>query len=296
MAYDRESDPDVRDQKPSSAEKSQDSSDESASSEARAETKSKAAGDERRTGGSRRHLESSRQRSYDEDDDDEDEDEDEDEEDEEEREVRRAAARRAKARRQAARSRGPRRKLNIPKTEEELNVPKLQTIGMLGSVSALMIIMWFAAKLACNAHPDHLREPRYVSVSQLARDPKNAALEFQTRFTAKDYLLAGEIASGPMADKIHELLTFCEANTDVCERDQIALKDKVTGTAALMDSTPAKATVEITTYVNGASPKTVTLDLVPVGQVWKVTQSRDGSLQPVDADAAAATHPTVITQ
>ena len=94
-----------------------------------------------------------------------------------------------------------RRKLDVPTTEEQLNIPKIQTIGMLGSISLLMIIMWFAARLACNAHPDQIREPRYVSVDQLARDPKNAALEFQLRLVSKDYLLAGEIGTGKMAEK-----------------------------------------------------------------------------------------------
>lgn len=176
--------------------------------------------------------------------------------------------------------------MNIPKTEEELNIPKIQTIGMLGVVSIAMIIMWFAAKLACNAHPDHLREPRYVSVNQLARDPKNAALEFQLRITSKDYLLAGEIASGKVAEKIHELLSFCEANVDTCEKQRLELKDKVTGTAALIDATSGHALVEVTTYVNGENPKTVTLDVAPFGQVWKVIQSKDGGALPSGAGAS----------
>ena len=123
-------------------------------------------------------------------------------EDDEEEEERRRRERRARAKRQAARRRVPKKKKNIPTTEEQLNVPKLQTIGMLSSISVLVIIMWFAARLACNAHPDHIRDPRYVSVAQLARDPKNAGLEFQLRFVSKDVILAGEIATGAMGDKI----------------------------------------------------------------------------------------------
>ena len=259
MAYDPDRDPDHRDPAtPDSAEAGPDAS-------------------------PPRRAESRRRRAYDEDEYDDEDDED-DEDEREER--RRAAARRARAKRRGART--PKRKLNIPKTEAELNVPKIQTIGMLGSVSVLMIIMWFAAKLACNAHPDHLREPRYVSVDQLARDPKNAALEFQLRLTSKDYLLAGEIASGKVADKIHELLSFCEQNADTCEKERLALKDKVTGTAALIDTTPGRAVVEVTTYISGASPKTVTLDVAPLGQVWKVTQSRDGGALVPAADSVGA--------
>src|ERR1700690_782816 len=134
-------------------------------------------------------------RSRDDYDDDEYDDEDDDDiDDEEERPARR------QPRRRPVRPKVARKKLNVPTTEEELNIPKFQTIGMLGSVSLLMIIMWFAARIACNAHPDQIRDPRYVSVDQMAVDPKNAALEFQLRFAAKDYLLAAELVSGKMAD------------------------------------------------------------------------------------------------
>ncbi len=203
----------------------------------------------------------------------EDEYDDDDEDNEDEEELRRRE-RRARAARRAARSRKPRIKLNIPTTEEQLNVPKFQTIGLLGSVSLLMVIMWFAARLACNAHPDHIRDPRYVSVDQLARDPKNAALEFQLRFVSKDVLLAGELVTGKMADSLRELIRACEGNTDGCGKERDALKNKVTGTANLLEMSPASAVVEVTTYISNVEPSTSVLDLVPVGQVWKVSQSR----------------------
>ena len=165
---------------------------------------------------------------------------------------------------------------------------------MLGSVSVLVIIMWFAARLACNAHPDHIRDPRYVSVAQLARDPKNAGLEFQLRLTSKDVLLAGEIATGTMGDKIRELIQACERNPDACERDRAALKNKITGTASLLEMNSKHAIVEVTTYTSNEDPHSVVLDLVPDGQVWKVTQSRESEKKvPV---AAAVTQPVTIGQ
>jgi len=218
-------------------------------------------------------------------DDDDYDDEDEDDEDDEEYEERRPV-RRARPKRRSLKPRLPRRKLDVPTSEEELNIPKMQTIGMLGSISLLMIIMWFAARLACNAHPDQIRDPRYVSVDQLARDPKNAALEFQLRYVSRDFLLAGEIASGKVAEKIHELLTACESDPERCDKDRLAMKDKVTGTATLLDVTPARATVEVTTFVSNENPQTVTLDVVSSGLVWKVTQSREGSIRKSDAGSA----------
>ncbi len=271
MAYDRDSDSGSKDSKDVSA-----NSGESAAESTRADDQSSKR---------RRSMEARSRRSHDDDyeDDYDDEDEDEDEDYEEER----RPVRRRRTKRRSARPRVPKRKRNVPTSEEALNVPKIQTIGMLGSISLLMIIIWFAAKLACNAHPDQIRDPRYVSVDQLARDPKNAALEFQLRYVSKDYLLAGEIAAGKMADKIHELLTFCEGNVDSCEKDRLALKDKVTGTAALISVSPGHATAEVTTYVNNENPQTVTLEMAPSGQVWKVAQSREGSTRPPDAGTLA---------
>ena len=89
-----------------------------------------------------------------------------------------------------------------------------------------------------------------------------------------------------MADKIHELLTFCEGNMDACEKNRLALKDRVTGTATLWDTSPSRATVEVTTLINSENPQTVTLDLIPSGLVWKVTQSREGGAQRPDAGSA----------
>lgn len=208
-------------------------------------------------------------------------DEDDEDEDEDAEEERRRRERRARAKQKAARARGPKRKRNIPTTEEQLNIPKRQTIGMLGSVSLLMVIMWFAGRLACNAHPDHLRDPRYVSVDQLARDPKNAGLEFQLRMRGKDYLLANELATGQVADSLRGLLQICESNLDDCSKERDALKNKVTGSASLLAMTGQRATVQVTTYVSNEDPRTTRMELEPVNLVWKVRESREVS------DAAA---------
>jgi hypothetical protein len=309
MAYDRDSDSGSKDSKDVSANGSHATSGETtdglsstkdgearpgSSDESRRGPGESAAESTRADGQSskrRRSMEARSRRSYDDDYDDEDEDEDEDYEEE------RRPVRRRRPKHRSARQRVPKRKRNVPTSEEALNIPKIQTIGMLGSISLLMIIIWFAAKLACNAHPDQIRDPRYVSVDQLARDPKNAALEFQLRYVGKDYLSAGEIAAGKMAEKIHELLTFCEGNVDSCEKDRLALKDKVTGTAALISVSPGHSTVEVVTYVNNENPQTVTLEMAPSGQVWKVAQSREGSTRTPDAgtvadEATQAPHPT----
>ncbi len=293
MAYDRDSDPDSEVPKDPPAAES-DSKSESASgkvSEAdspgasRRDSPSAKASreDDQSSKSSPRRSSASRSRSAYEDDDYDDDEDDDDEDDEEEE---RRPVRRSRPKRRPLRPRVTRRKLDVPTTEEQLNIPKIQTIGMLGSISLLMIIMWFAARLACNAHPDQIREPRYVSVDQLARDPKNAALEFQLRLVSKDYLLAGEIVTGKMAEKIHELLTACERNVESCDKERLALKDKVTGTATLLDTSPTRATVEVTTYVNNENPQIVTLDVVQSGLVWKVAQSREGSTRKPDAGAA----------
>ena len=89
-----------------------------------------------------------------------------------------------------------------------------------------------------------------------------------------------------MSDKIHDLLKFCENNVDTCEKDKLALKDKVTGTSTLMEVTPSHASAEVTTLINNENPQTVTLSLVPSGKIWKVAESRDGGARRPDTAAA----------
>ena len=68
--------------------------------------------------------------------------------------------------------------LPIPETEEELDSPTKQTVGMLGILGLMTIIMWALARGACNYHPPkETRVPRKVTIEELAHDPKNAAVE-----------------------------------------------------------------------------------------------------------------------
>ena len=69
---------------------------------------------------------------------------------------------------------------------------------MLGAMSALTLVAWFAARLACNAHPDQVREPKHFSTKDLAADPKNAAFEFHHSFETGDYTTALDLAGGEM--------------------------------------------------------------------------------------------------
>ena len=74
-------------------------------------------------------------------------------------------------------------KRRIPQTEAELDSPSKQTMGMLGILAIMTIVMWAFARGGCNYHPPkETRVPRKVTTAELAHDPKNAAIELQQRW------------------------------------------------------------------------------------------------------------------
>ena len=85
----------------------------------------------------------------------------------------------------------------LPRSEAEIDSPDMQTLWMLGSLAGLVLIMWGGARFACNAHPDETRKPREITTSELASDPKEAAIELAQRWAIKNFDGALEFATGP---------------------------------------------------------------------------------------------------
>ena len=66
-----------------------------------------------------------------------------------------------------------------PKSEDQIDSPNRQTIGMLSVIAIVTFFLWIFARGGCNYHPPkETRDPRKVDLVDLARDPKDAALEF----------------------------------------------------------------------------------------------------------------------
>jgi len=186
----------------------------------------------------------------------------------------------------------------IPETEEALNIPKNQTIGMLGAMSTLTIIAWFASRLACNAHPDQVREPKHFSTKDLAADPKNAAFEFHHSFETGDYTTALDLASGEIKSLVTGKLEECEKTPDVCDSNQKALEGSVNSVGKLLEQTDARATVElVSVYRKVLQPKTFQFVVEKQGEFWRVTSRKEvPNNVPVLADSphvAPATVPQV---
>src|SRR5262245_50252265 len=84
----------------------------------------------------------------------------------------------------------------LPRTEREIDAPDRLTLLMLGVMGFMTIVLWAFARGGCNYHPPReTRRPRPVKTEELARDPKDAALEMQQRLIQYDFDGALELAT-----------------------------------------------------------------------------------------------------
>jgi hypothetical protein len=152
------------------------------------------------------------------------------------------------ARPKKKKKKGAKKKLMRPLTEQEINAPDMQTLIMLGCLTAMTITLWAFAHAGCNYHPPReTRRPRDVTTAELTRDPKDAAIEFQHRLLLQNYKGALEIAAGSAVDTVKQEQAKCEANKDACAKLKARLGVAVTA-ATVLERTPANAKVRVTNY------------------------------------------------
>ena len=189
-------------------------------------------------------------------------------------------AKRVESRRRVSRSRSGERsrsaKSGLASTptvlsEAQIDSPKLQTLGLMAVVSILVVILWGSARLACNAKTASARKPVQLSTAELAKDPKDAAFEFQQLMAKHEYKAARTIATGSVVAEITEAEKRCEADPVACQREQKQLEAVVKSTAALLTSGPRKAKVRVETYGLPTGKQSFVLDVVSQGDGWKVT-------------------------
>jgi hypothetical protein len=164
-----------------------------------------------------------------------------------------------------------RRKLMRPLSEEEINVPDLQTLIMLGALAGLAIVLWIFAHAGCNYHPPReTRRSRDVTTADLTREPKDAAIEFQQRFLTYNYKGAAEIAAGPLSDVVAKERAACDADKAGCAARKKALGDIITS-ATVLERGPLSSRVRVTTHrLPGGNKTFLVLAERGVGG-WKVT-------------------------
>jgi hypothetical protein len=168
----------------------------------------------------------------------------------------------------------------IPKTEEEIDSPSKMTVGMLGVLGLLTVIMWALARGACNYHPPkETRVPRSVTTEDLARDPKNAAIELQQRWLTRDFAGAAELATGEVAQQLQQEKAACNA---ACLAEKKSLSEKVLTSAVVLDANMMGATARVTSVGLPGGPKVFLLRMERAESIWKATLRKpdDGTALP----------------
>jgi len=157
----------------------------------------------------------------------------------------------------------------IPKTEEEIDSPSKMTVGMLGVLGLLTVIMWALARGGCNYHPPkETRVPRTVTTEDLARDPKNAAIELQQRWLTRDFAGAAELATGEAAQLLQQDKAACNAT---CLAEKKSLAEKVLTSAVIVDANMMGATARVTSLGLPGGPKVFLLRMERSESIWKAT-------------------------
>jgi hypothetical protein len=167
----------------------------------------------------------------------------------------------AEARERGERPRRRRKKPKKPvfKSEAEINVPDRQTLGFLGAMVLMTLLLWAFAKTACNAHPPReTRRPRAVKTEELARDPKSTAVELLQRIGTANFKGAAELVSASAAPEVERARQACEANAAACA-DRRKNPQKVLTTGALLDRETQVATIRVESTVSGAKQSYIVL-------------------------------------
>lgn len=187
-----------------------------------------------------------------------DDDEDDAPDSEDERRRRRALARKKKA------------KPPAPTDERVIDAPDKLTLSMLGVMAIVTLTLWGFARAACNYHPPReTRRPRVMKLEELAREPKDAALEMQQRFVQFDFDGAAQLASGDAAAEVAKAKAACAQKTAECATKRKQFEKNVDSSAALLERSANTAVVRVTTVKPGG--KEVALArLERQGPIWKV--------------------------
>ncbi|HEY3664789.1 MAG TPA: hypothetical protein VGL19_02270, partial [Polyangiaceae bacterium] len=164
------------------------------------------------------------------------------------------------------------------------------TVGMLGILGLMTIIMWALARGACNYHPPkETRVPRKVTTEELAHDPKNAAIELQQRLVTHNYAGALELATGDAAAKVKQEQAACDA---ACLGTRKKLEDSVLTSAVVLDANPIGATARVTSVGAPGGTKTNLIRLTRAESFWKASELKADDGVPFPEPVAIPLRPT----
>src|SRR5262245_62064443 len=134
----------------------------------------------------------------------------------------------------------------LPRTEREIDAPDRLTLLMLGVMGFMTIVLWGFARGACNYHPPReSRRPRAVKTEELARDPKDAALEMQQRLVQYDFDGALELSADSAEADVKKRKADCAAKVAECA-DKKKKNERASTVGALLERDMGSAVVRAT--------------------------------------------------
>jgi hypothetical protein len=170
----------------------------------------------------------------------------------------------------------------LPRTEREIDAPDRVTLVMLGVLCVMTIVLWIFARGACNYHPPReTKRPRAVKLEDLARDPKDAALEMQQRLVQMNFDGALELAADSAEAAVKKQKADCAGRVAACAEKK-KKHERTATTASLLERDMASATVRATSVTPQAGKQSNILVLERRGPTWKVVSFKvdDGSYKP----------------
>jgi hypothetical protein len=158
----------------------------------------------------------------------------------------------------------------VPTDEREIDAPDKLTLSMLGVMAIVTLTLWVFARAACNYHPPReTRRPRPVKLEELAREPKDAAIEMQQRYAHLNFDGALELAIGDAAAEVSKAKSDCAIKPQDCAMKKKTLEKGVDSAAALLERSATEATVRVTTQKPGGKEVWL-MRLERQGPIWKV--------------------------
>ncbi len=170
----------------------------------------------------------------------------------------------------------------LPRTEREIDAPDRVTLLMLGVMCVMTLVLWGFARGGCNYHPPReTRRPRPVKTEELARDPKDAAIELQQRLVQLDFDGALELSADSVEADVKKQKADCAGKVKECA-EQKKKMERTSTTAALLERDMGSATVRATSLTPPSGKIANILRLERRGPIWKVVSiaTDDGSYKP----------------
>ncbi len=155
-------------------------------------------------------------------------------------------------------------------SEDQLNAPSRQTVGMLTVVAATTLIAWAAGRAACNYHePGESLSPKEVSLEARTRDEKGVAFELAQRWATADFSIAKQLVAGELAKAVEADEQACQEGG--CEgRRQAA--EVTRSVAAVLRRSPTNAFVRVRTVGVPGDELDRIYELDRIDSSWKATR------------------------